>query len=272
MESTLEKKALDKLALAVREAGSYAKRQQQHINRSYKKDGTVITETDLAISKRIINVITELFPQANIISEETLTPFSEQAPFTFVLDPIDGTDVYSQGLPSWAVALGILDKNRTPVGAMISAPRWGIGEDELFLRLDPGKELLINDQPFAMEEEKDFPHQITMGSSGQRLMDFSRYTGKIRIFGSSILHMLSPLIYDHIQGCVNQSCYVWDVAASHAALLAAGMLVEYVDGSPFIYDDDFLLNRKPFAPSIYVGTRACIDVLREVLPPTRWME
>jgi len=97
-------------------------------------------------------------------------------------------------------------------------------------------------------------------------MDFSRYEGKIRIFGSSILHMLSPVLYDHIQGCVNQSCYVWDIAAAHAVLLHVGMDIEYVDGTPFVYDDAFLLERKPFFPSFYAGTKACIKALREVLP------
>lgn len=266
MNTLLDTKALDTLAEAVRAAGAMAKLNQQHIQRSYKTDGTVITETDLAISARILGLVAELFPEVNIISEETLTPFNDKAPYTFVLDPIDGTDVYSQGLPSWAVALGILDRNRTPVGAMISAPRWGLGEDELFLRLDPGGQLLINGKPFSIGADKDFPHQITMGSSGQRLMDFSHYEGKIRIFGSSILHMLSPLLYDHIQGCVNQSCYVWDIAAAHAALLCVGMDIEYVDGTAFVYDDAFLLERKPFSPSFYAGNKACIKALRRVLP------
>lgn len=266
MNTILDQKALDTVALAVREAGVMAKRTQHTIHRSYKSDGTVITETDLAISKTILSVVSEQFPQANIISEETLTPFDENAAFTFILDPIDGTDVYSQGLPSWAVALGILDKNRKPVGAMISAPRWGLGEEELFVRLDPGGMLTINGKPFEVAGNKEFPHQITMGSSGQRLMDFSRFDGKIRIFGSSILHMLSPVIYDHIQACVNQSCYVWDIAASHAVLLSAGMDIEYVDGTPFIYDDAYLLERKPFSRSFYAGTKACIEALREVLP------
>lgn len=269
MNSTLDILALDKLANAVREAGHWAKKQQRDIQRSYKQDGTVITETDLAISKRILSLVGELFPFANIISEETLTPFDENAPFTFVLDPIDGTDVYAQGLPSWAVALGILDKDRIPVGAIISAPRWGIGEDELFVRLDPGSTLMINDRPFKPEGQKDNPKQIAMGSSGQRLMDFTNFNGKIRIFGSSIIHMLCPVIYDHIQGCVNQSCYVWDVAASHAVLLSVGMDVEHVDKTKFVYDDDFLLNRKPFSPSIYAGTKACIEKLGEILPPKK---
>ena len=256
------------LAKAVEDAGLYAKGQQQKIHRSYKEDGSVITETDLTISKRILSVVSSLFPEANIISEETLTTFNPDAPYTFVLDPIDGTDVYSQGLPSWAVALGVLDKDRKPVGAYISAPRWGIGEDSLFVRLDPGSALLINGEPWALSGDKDRPTQITMGSSGQRLMDFSNFHGKIRIFGSSILHMLAPVIYSHIQGCVNQSCYVWDITASHAVLLASGMDIQYVDGSPFVYDDRFVLERKPFSPSFYAGTAACRKELANILPAT----
>ncbi|HAF85345.1 MAG TPA: inositol monophosphatase, partial [Sphaerochaeta sp.] len=117
MELQLDSKKLDILAKAVEDAGLYAKERQREIHRAYKTDGSVITETDLSISKRILSVVSSLFPEANIISEETLTTFSLEAPYTFVLDPIDGTDVYSQGLPSWAVALGVLDKDRKPVGA-----------------------------------------------------------------------------------------------------------------------------------------------------------
>lgn len=267
MDLQLDREKLDTLAKEVRDAGRYAKEQQSLIHRDYKKDGTVITETDLAISKRIIEVVGTLFPEANIISEESLTPFDDHAPCTFVLDPIDGTDVYSQGLPPWAVALGILDADRKPVGALISAPRWGIGCDELFVRLDPGGPLLVNDRSFSVREGKDFPSQVTMGSSGQRHMDFSNFKGKVRTYGSSIIHMLCPVLYDHIEGCVNQRCYVWDIAASHAVLLHEGMDIEYIDGKPFVYDDNLLVGRKPFPMSIYCGTEACIANLRKVLPP-----
>lgn len=266
MKIQLDAKKLDTLAKAVEEAGLYAKEKQGEIHRTYKSDGTVITETDLAISKQILSVVASLFPEANIISEETLTPFDKEAPYTFVLDPIDGTDVYSQGLPSWAVALGVLDRDRKPVGAYISAPRWGIGEESLFVRLDPGSALLVNGEPWTLTGDKDRPKQVTMGSGGQRLMDFSHFHGKVRIFGSSILHMLAPVIHSHIQGCVGQSCYVWDIAASHAVLLACGMDIQYVDGKPFVYDDSFVLERKPFSPSFYAGTKACRTAMAKVLP------
>jgi myo-inositol-1(or 4)-monophosphatase len=83
--------------------------------------------------------------------------------------------------------------------------------------------------------------------------------------------MLSPVLYEHIQGCVNQSCFVWDIAAAHAVLLSAGMDIEYVDGTKFEYTDAMLQQRKPFSPSFYAGTKECINALSQVLPPT-WKE
>ncbi|MFA6687950.1 MAG: inositol monophosphatase family protein [Sphaerochaetaceae bacterium] len=267
MSISLDKSKLDSLAEEVRACGAFARQVQHDIHRNYKSDGTVITETDLEVSRRILDMVGRLFPDANIISEEVLTPWKDDAPCTFVLDPIDGTDVYSQGLPSWAVALGIMDENRVPVGAMIDAPRWGIGCDELFVRLDPGSpDVTINGQPLVLRGDKDVPRQITMGAAGQRHMDFTNFHGKVRTFGSSIIHMLSPAIYPHFEACVNQPCYVWDVLSAHAVLLHEGMLMEYVDGEPFVYDDAFVLERQPFKRPVYAGTRAGVDFLRKNLP------
>lgn len=267
MKAYLSQRTLDELAAVVAESGAWARSMQSSVHRSYKSDGTPVTEVDLEISRRIIAHIEEHIPGANIVSEENLTPFDPTAEWTFVLDPIDGTDVYSQGMPCWAVALGILDRNREPVGAMISAPRWGIGEEELFIRLDPGAPLLINGRTFTPYPDKDVPHQITMGSSGQRYFDFSSYDGKIRIFGSAILHLLALVIYPHMQGTIVQTCYAWDVAAAHSVMRSVSMDLEYIDGSPFVYDERLLKERKSFKMSLYGGSTACISALRRLIPP-----
>lgn len=260
---------LDMLSHELHSCGQHAKSQQHLVHRSYKEDGSVLTEVDVEISTRILRCISTLFPEANIISEEMLTPWKEDAPWTFVLDPIDGTDGYSQGLSAWCVALGILDSNRKPVGCMISAPRWGIGTDDLFVRLDPGGKLFVNGLPFEISGNKDFPHQITMGSGGPRHMDFSRFPGHIRIFGSSIIHLISVVLFPYFQGCVNQPCYIWDIAAAHALLLYAGMDIEYADQTPFEYDDNFVIKRERFKGPVYVGTSACRSILKEILPVNR---
>lgn len=267
MEAHLNQLKLDELAQVVSSCGQWAKTMQKQVHRSYKSDGTPVTEVDLEVSRRIVEHIEEHFPHCNIVSEESIEPFDPTADWTFVLDPIDGTDVYSQGFPCWAIALGILDRDRNPVGAMISAPRWGLGEEDLFVRLDPGSRLLVNGEPFSCYTPKDVPEQITMGSSGQRHFDFTDFDGKIRIFGTAILHLISLVIYPFVQGTIVQPCYAWDIVAAHAVLRACSMDLEYVDGSPFVYDDRLLVERESFSPALYGGTAACIKALRRLVPP-----
>ena len=262
----LDNSALDELSKGIYESGLLAKKMQSEIHRFYKSDGSVLTETDLAISKKIEDMVKTLFPNCGFISEEAEIEVKEDVPFTFILDPIDGTDVYSQGLPSYAVALGIINNERVPVGAMIYLPRFGKGREDMFVRLDPGKDLFVDGKPFEIEGNKDVVKQVTMGSGGQVKMDFTNFAGKVRTFGSSIIHLLSPVVFSSIQGCVNQPCFVWDIVSAHAVLKKVGMDIEYVDGEPFIYTDEFLYQKKKFKKDIYAGTKEGIKCMRKILP------
>lgn len=257
------------LAEEVRDCGRYAKSIQHSIRRNYKNDGTVITDADMEISRRIVGLLTEQLPEANIICEEITTPWREEAPYTFVLDPIDGTDMYSQGFPSWAVALGMMDRGRKPIGAWICAPRWGLGVDELFVRLDPGSTPFLNDEALTLLGDKNNVDQVMVSSKGQCNLDFSHFPGKVRTVGSSILHLISPVLYPNIEACVNQKAYIWDMCASHAVLLSLGMDINYVDGSPFSYDDDFVTKRKSYTMPIYAGTEHARAWLQTNLPAAR---
>lgn len=255
----------DKLAEEIRKAGAYAKDQQKHLTSAFKQDGSIVTNADLEISHHIIKTIGELYPGAGRISEEEDCPRDEGAELTFVLDPIDGTDVYSQGLPAFAVALGILDKDHRPVGAIIDAPRFGVGEDELFITMRPGQKPLLNGRPIAPAPGKDEIRQVAMSSTTCRRFDFSTFRGKSRIFGSTILHLLSPAVFSGIQGALAFSCYIWDVLAAHAVLEGVGMRVVYSDGSPLTYDQDLLM-KKPLKGVVYAGTEKGTDYLRAHLP------
>ncbi len=265
-ENYLSKDKLDILYNKVIECAFLAKRMQGDISREFKKDGSVLTKADLQISSLIISTINSLFPTCNVISEETVTKFNKKAPFTFVLDPIDGTDVYSQGFPSFAVALGILDNKRKPVGSMIVAPRFGIGKEELLIRLDPGSTLLVDNKPFNIKVNKDTPNQITISSKIQQKLNFKHFDGKTRTFGSSIIQILSPLIFSNIDGCINQEAYAWDVAASHAILEHANLKIMFNDKSELIYDDNLLIDRKPCRGIIYCGSVKCIEKMIERIP------
>lgn len=250
--------------------GEYACEAQKAIGHTFKADGSVLTETDLAISRQLIELISKLFPEANIVSEEHVTAFREDAELTFVLDPIDGTDVYSQGMPSWAISLGILDASLRCVGAMIYAPRWGLSADEgLFFRLDPtpGAPLLLNGEPFVPPGNKDEPHQVTMSSQVTSYVDLHAFQGKARCFGSNIIHMLALLIHNSIQGALTTSCFAWDLAGAQALLEHCNFVVCTAEGEPFLYTRAFLEHRLATSGVIYSGTKKAVERMLKIFPP-----
>ncbi len=264
---TLSKDSLDQLERAVRALAANAAKAQPELDIQTKSDGSPVTQTDLTISTRLIRLVSSLFPSCAVISEEHSTDHRPDAPFTFVIDPIDGTDVYSQGFPSWCVSVGILDRDRTPVGAMVCAPRFGIATNEgLFVRLDPGGKLMVNGTPFSITTEKETMGQVMMGSDALKHMSAEGFSGKIRCFGSTVIHLLCPVLVDKVHGAIQSVGYVWDFASAHAVLRASGMEIYHADGTPFTYSDAFL-DRTPVREWLYAGTKGCTDRLRQAIRP-----
>ena len=264
---TPEKKTFFSLCSAVRQCGEAARANQSHIHRSLKSDGSILTETDLAISDALLKVIRKLYPDCNIVTEETdLKSFNDNARYTFVLDPIDGTDAYSQGLPAWCVGLGILDSRRRPCGAVINAPRFGVGTQDMFLCSMPGNDrVYLNGKQHKAPEHYDVPRQMLMGSDTLHYVDMSAFKGKVRVFGSSIIHLVSPLVFSNIDCTINTYCYAWDIASADAILEKSGMSFVYMDGSTVDYDNNLLIERNKIRMPVFSGHKECVNWMRDNL-------
>ncbi len=253
---------LDLLEKKIVEMAGWAVEKQRSLHVEYKADNSPVTEVDLAVSHEIVSLIRKLYPGCGIITEEEEVENRSPSPFTFVLDPIDGTDMYSQGLPSFCIALGILDSAFKPVGAVIAAPRFGRGTDEgLVVTLKPGGRPLINGKPLTVPERDGAIHQITLSSSLVREIDFSDYRGKVRIFGSQILQILAPALFMNISASIDEPCFIWDYCASHAVLLSLGMDLYTPSLTPFRYSSSFLSRRR--AECITYG--GCYDTVRDLI-------
>ena len=74
----LDPEKLDAVAAAVRDAGRYAYERQGAVRRTFKKDGSVLTDVDMAISHSLISRIHDLFPGAAAFRLE-LTPCNQGA-------------------------------------------------------------------------------------------------------------------------------------------------------------------------------------------------
>lgn len=97
-----------------------------------QNESDVVTAADKASEKLIIDCIHEKFPEHGIISEESGPDHSERE-WRWVIDPLDGTTNFSQGLPVFSVSIA-LEHNGESVVGVVYAPYLG----ELFHAIKGG--------------------------------------------------------------------------------------------------------------------------------------
>ncbi|MGD8245366.1 MAG: inositol monophosphatase family protein, partial [Anaerolineae bacterium] len=75
-----------------------AERYPRMRNAHYKGYRDLVTETDIAAERAILDLIRERFPEHAILSEETAGG-AIGPEYTWVIDPLDGTSNFTHGVP-----------------------------------------------------------------------------------------------------------------------------------------------------------------------------
>ena len=81
----------------------------------------VVTEADKASERIILECIRCLHPDHAVLSEESGAGGSDDAEWRWVIDPLDGTTNYSQGLPTFCISIALQHRRET-VGGVVFAP------------------------------------------------------------------------------------------------------------------------------------------------------
>ncbi|MFW6136283.1 MAG: inositol monophosphatase family protein [Chloroflexota bacterium] len=249
----------------VKAAGAMALEEQRRVDfsdRAYKSDQSVVTEADHKVEDYLYGHIAARYPEANIITEETRHPFDPQKPCTFAIDPIDGTDVFSQGMPGWCVSVGLLGQDLVPSAGIVFAPRL-----DLLLVADAGKPATLNGselRPPASPEPISPRSNLMVASRIHKHLDLSGYVGKIRSIGSAALHLCYPLIYPPVVGTLEgPGGHIWDIAAAHAITRAQGGDLVYLDGGSIDYAT--MTAGQIGRDVITAGTEPIVEALRHVV-------
>lgn len=221
--------------VAIRNQTAFFQQQLGQVASEWKADETRVTFADFAISEKICSELGRTFADDQILSEES-GPMDEVIPvdsrYTWILDPIDGTNNYALGLSSCAISLALL-KQGVPVYGLI----YDGSRDEL-IEGGPGHGLRINNRkfvpPLRPEAGKDqivalhFPLTPNRASQLAPLLESVR----IRSLGSSALHLAYVALW-RLDGAIDEKVRVWDIAAAVALLEAGGRSIRYLSGSPF---------------------------------------
>ena len=77
-----------------------------------KEDGTLVSNTDILIQAYLIELLTTTYPKDNLLFEEgDKRIIKGSSNYTWVIDPIDGTQNFIEGKKEYSVSIGLMHEN-----------------------------------------------------------------------------------------------------------------------------------------------------------------
>ena len=237
---------LQELAIqAVQESGQIQKewlRKDKKIQ--LKGEINLVTEVDKQCEQRIIEIIKKVFPEHNILTEETPMP-ELPSPYRWIIDPLDGTTNYAHGYPCFCTSLALELEKEIVLGAIYDPLL-----DELFTA-QKGKGAFLNNERIAVSLTDKlinallctgFPYDVRESQENNldHFNNFIMEARAIRRDGSAALDLCS-VAAGRFDGFWELKLCPWDVAAGTRMVEEAGGKVSDFDGSPLdIYGQQIL--------------------------------
>lgn len=184
-----------------------------------KRDGTLVTATDVAIDRMISQRLSAAFPHHRVLSEEQITAYDAGAEFTWVIDPIDGTTNFARGLPIWGVSIALLHDG-LPVVGVVDFPL----TQERFSATAGGGAWRsgVRIQSYDGEHADDQQLLMKCTRTDQRMQ--MRTPLKSRVCGSAAYHLCKVADGTALIG-VEATPKVWDLAAAWLILIEASAVI-----------------------------------------------
>ena len=114
----------------------------------------VVTEADKASERLIIDGIHSAFPGHSDLAEESGRDGTDDAEWLWIIDPLDGTTNFNQGLPVFSVSIALQHNGVTVVG-VVYAPYLG----EMFTALK-GNGAYLNGKPIHVRRNSDIGSMV----------------------------------------------------------------------------------------------------------------
>lgn len=223
----------------------------------YKAGHDPVTEADRALDAAIRSAL--LQEGEGWLSEETaddLTRLGKDR--LWVVDPLDGTREFVQGIPEWCVSIAWVQDGEAVAGGILNP---ATGETILGSRATGVKR---NGVPVRISPRQELPGALVLGSRSE----FKRGEWKPFQDGSLVLRPVGSVAYKLAlvaAGLADATWtlvpkHEWDVAAGTALVQAAGGVVRNLDGSAVTFNA-----RKPWLPGLIAAAPALYPEISRLL-------
>ncbi len=229
-----------------------------------KADGTTLTEADTSVDAFICAEIQTHFPGNMIISEELYHSHHTDNAHIWVIDPLDGSTNFSQGLPLWGVSIALLEHGQ-PAMAVMYFPVF-----DILCHATAGEGAFENSRPMLARRPAEIAHHsIFTCSAGAAQVYCPRLRAKRRTFGSTIYELCLVARGQALFSIVSEP-KIWDLAAAWLLIEEAGGAIDTLDGSapfPLTYAEDY--SRSHFPLLAAASPALWQRVLESMQPPYR---
>lgn len=181
-----------------------------------------VTEVDRMIEKLVHDEVTRDFPTHGVLGEEGADAGPDGADYVWIIDPLDGTSNFINGLATFACSIGVVWRG-LPVAAALFLPTSRHLEPGVY-RAHLGGGAHFNDDPFSFRLT-DVPPAARLsglpGGTGGVTGPKGRRFGIARTLGS----MAAEIVYT-AEGTFQMGLFeggkIWDVAGGVMICLEAG--------------------------------------------------
>ncbi|RBQ29490.1 inositol monophosphatase family protein [Aliarcobacter vitoriensis] len=238
-----------KLIKIIKKAGKILKKgfySNKDVTFKAKKD--LVTKYDVAVENYLKKHFSKHFKEFNIIAEE-----SDNSKVEFnnsiIIDPIDGTTNFVNGVPHTAISVGVY-KNKKPYLAVVYNPIL----DELYVA-KVGKGAFLNGKELKVSTEEDLQKSLlatgfpyTSGSNEDDLNDVLKkikdvlpHCQDLRRLGSASID-LCMVAKGTFEGYYEMNLKPWDVSAGVLILSEAGGKITNISGGEYnLFEDKYIV-------------------------------
>ena len=263
MTSHVRQELETRLALAgkmAREAGAkaldYFNRRETLVIETKRDPQDVVSIADREVEQLIRDRVADAFPDDGFLGEEYGLNQGSSG-YTWVVDPIDGTSPFVNGMPNWCVSIAVL-KDGEPMIGVIQAPCF----DELYASAR-GQGATLNGKKLELDNTQTIRNAVTgIGANNYvtpqvvaKLVEDLLEAGGTFIRNGSGALMIAYVAAGRLVGYYEPYMHAWDCMAGFCLVKEAGGYVH-----PFPTDGENLTKGN----KVFVAAPGAVEDLKKV--------
>ena len=205
----------------------------ENLQVSSKGPGDFVSSADKRTEKTIIEELQKAHPEYGIITEETGIINKSNIKNRWIIDPIDGTMNFLNGIPQFAISIAYEENNEIICGVIFNPIT-----NEMFCA-EKGNGAYLNNSRIRVSNKKKLKDAllVTGGPKGaskikneiySEYINVSNNVSNVRKFGSAALDM-AYVACGRFDGYWQRELKYWDIAAGVIILREAGGFIDFFE-------------------------------------------